>query len=1081
MQRAKAVQLGMLPEPPVIPGLDIHVHYQACEDIGGDFYDFINVSPNELGIVVADVSGHGLDAALLMAAAKKSLQIHARGRSSPRETLTTVCRDLVTDLPRSSFITVFYGILNLRDGVMRFASAGHNPPVVLSAEGIRPVPSRGMVISATLAHMLEKSIDEQVIELKDGDSIVLHTDGVTESKAADSSEFGEVAFSETLKGLEGRPSAEVSRAIVAAAEEFNAADAQEDDITLLVFRCESLEILRSHRTPVPQDSRWPTNLGVATQRLIGREELLANMASALATQPAVSVVGPGGIGKTALISELGRRALQGYAGGAWWFDCNGVASFDEVIATVTQTLGIAMRRDAPLLDSLVDAMRYRPPTLLLLDGVDGITDLAPAVERLVRECADLRFVLAGHSDPGISGVRKMLVPGLPWPGKRSKQSHEELSKLPSVELFLERARESDASHEITDEEFNEIAGICNELEGLPLAIELAAAAVDVLPLKRIHHALRTHSHKIDALEGAGVNTAALRKTVEWTYGLLSEDERQAVRALSIFHGGFSIEAAESVLSGVASSPVDLVSALRRKGIIRKEATPYGARFHLGAALRSLGRTDWEMHAGVEDDSRLLNAYVEYYTQFANEMLRLFKKQTRIREGTEAAERTALELENLRHAFERAVNAGSPEAVTPLALTLSAFAAKLGPVQDRRVALEKALTVVDAETPFLRAKLLSPLATEEFEAGNLTECITRINEALELEAAAEGDDFLLGLHSRRAHARAYLGELDEALKDIREEERRCLASGKEGEFALPDLYLYAAHLLEYYRRFDEALIYLDQADEQYEKVDLPGGRIRTLSCRGAIATKQRHHDEAVKAHIEAAELARVHEQGRLYANELNSLGLAFMRAGRFEEALTKLNEGEALHREVAHHLGLVANWSNLAELGLYMDKLDLCAEFTRRTEEEAMRVNFLPVTAKARLLKGCMQLVQGKLGDAVATLSEAAETYEQCGDHTRAAIARLGGALALWQDGRGEESNEQVRAVRQKLKDEDNPSGNAMFLLGVCRALSGRGIVREDQQEVLDERAQRLAGRYGGDDRERTFATFLALRALRELP
>ena len=161
MKRARAVQLSMLPKTPSIEGLDLYAHYAPCEAVGGDFYDFVPVSPWELGIVIGDVAGHGVDAALTMAVAKKTIQIHGMGRSSPRETLIVTCADLAPDLPGNSFVTVFYGILDLRTWKLTYASAGHTPPVLFNP-GRKPalqcLPGKGVVMGAVFVQAMEKNL-----------------------------------------------------------------------------------------------------------------------------------------------------------------------------------------------------------------------------------------------------------------------------------------------------------------------------------------------------------------------------------------------------------------------------------------------------------------------------------------------------------------------------------------------------------------------------------------------------------------------------------------------------------------------------------------------------------------------------------------------------------------------------------------------------------------------------------------------------------------------------------------------------------------------------------------------------------
>ena len=173
LARARAVQLGMLPTPPRLDEVEIEVHYEACDELGGDFYDFFSPTPGELGIVLADVSGHGVDAALLMAAAKKTLQIHGRRVPSPAEVLKLACEDLALDLPKNSFVTAWYGVLDLRRGLLRFASAGHNPFLLWRHGEVKAFGSKGVVMGAAFAKVIRDVVQESTLQLEPGDTLLL--------------------------------------------------------------------------------------------------------------------------------------------------------------------------------------------------------------------------------------------------------------------------------------------------------------------------------------------------------------------------------------------------------------------------------------------------------------------------------------------------------------------------------------------------------------------------------------------------------------------------------------------------------------------------------------------------------------------------------------------------------------------------------------------------------------------------------------------------------------------------------------------------------------------------------------------
>ncbi|MGE0434686.1 MAG: PP2C family protein-serine/threonine phosphatase, partial [Planctomycetota bacterium] len=194
MQRARQVQLGSLPKNPVIPGFEIGTFYAACEDVGGDFYDFVRVSEHEWGLVMGDVSGHGIHAAMVMMNAKASIQLLGVGKSSPAETLCAVNDHLRPQLPPSIFVTVFYGVLNTRDMRLTWVRAGHNPLVLHNRrreKRLEEFEPGGMIVGMAPSAMFGKVLIEHVIDLHPGDLIFQYTDGITEAMDTEHNEYGE--------------------------------------------------------------------------------------------------------------------------------------------------------------------------------------------------------------------------------------------------------------------------------------------------------------------------------------------------------------------------------------------------------------------------------------------------------------------------------------------------------------------------------------------------------------------------------------------------------------------------------------------------------------------------------------------------------------------------------------------------------------------------------------------------------------------------------------------------------------------------------------------------------------------------
>lgn len=233
---ARELQRSLLPPSgPQVPGWSIEVAWQAARQVGGDFYDFIPLSPHRLGIVIADVSDKGVPAALFMVLSRSLLRASASNHRSPEEVLRHANRLLFQDNRAEMFVSVFYGVIDLESGEMDYASAGHNPPLLCrSAGGVIPLEAPGIILGV----LPEAHPEERRVRLEAGDTLVLYTDGVTEAINGREEQFGEERLQETLCAYHGRPLASLRRALLERLEEFTEGRPPSDDITLVLVRRE---------------------------------------------------------------------------------------------------------------------------------------------------------------------------------------------------------------------------------------------------------------------------------------------------------------------------------------------------------------------------------------------------------------------------------------------------------------------------------------------------------------------------------------------------------------------------------------------------------------------------------------------------------------------------------------------------------------------------------------------------------------------------------------------------------------------------------------------------------------------------
>ncbi len=222
------------PFPEISNQLDIYASMEAAKEVGGDFYDFFRVDADHIALVIADVCGKGIPAALFMAASQMIIRSKGTQRTSAAECLTEANSLLATYSVDDMFVTVFYAIYNTSTGRLTYCNAGHNPPRVLRADGtVEPIPKQGNLFMGALAEAVYK---EGSLQLDCGDALVMYTDGVTEAKNPEREEFGTERLDAMLSRLPGKSSRQIIEEVKTGVNGFVAGAEQHDDITMLVMR-----------------------------------------------------------------------------------------------------------------------------------------------------------------------------------------------------------------------------------------------------------------------------------------------------------------------------------------------------------------------------------------------------------------------------------------------------------------------------------------------------------------------------------------------------------------------------------------------------------------------------------------------------------------------------------------------------------------------------------------------------------------------------------------------------------------------------------------------------------------------------
>ena len=321
------------------------------------------------------------------------------------------------------------------------------------------------------------------------------------------------------------------------------------------------------------------NLPRATGPLIGRDAALTAVVSALGTAPLVTLSGPGGIGKTRLALAVAARVAKHYRDGVWWADLTAIGDPTLAVGTVAQALDIQLGNASPL-PRLMSGLKGRE-LLLVLDNCEHVAGAVAELCVAMREHAEIRLLATSQEPLGVAGeqVERLEPLALPEAGPAAEITASEALAAPAVQLFAERARSIEPRFTIDDDSVGAVVAMCRRLEGVPLALELAAARAALLG---VEPAATRLDRQLLELSGGRRDMLpkhqTLRALLDWSHGLLSPAERIVLRRLAIFAGGCTLEATEAVAADdeVPDWEVaDHLTSLIGKSLVIAERTAQG--------------------------------------------------------------------------------------------------------------------------------------------------------------------------------------------------------------------------------------------------------------------------------------------------------------------------------------------------------------------------------------------------------------------------------------------------------------------------------------------------------------------------
>jgi predicted ATPase/class 3 adenylate cyclase len=506
--------------------------------------------------------------------------------------------------------------------------------------------------------------------------------------------------------------------------------------------------------PLRSLNSLPNNLPLQLTSFVGRERQIAETSRLLGTSRLLTLIGPGGTGKTRLSLQVAAEVMEDFPAGAWWVELAPLTDPELVTQAVASVLGVRDQPDRPLLESLIDYLRAKT-LLLILDNCEHLVEASAALAAsLLGSCPRLKILASTREALGVAGETTYQVPSLTLPADH-KLSPDALMQSEAVCLFVARAQATQPGFELAGHNLQAVAKICQRLDGIPLALELAARRVRLFSVEQIAARL---DDRFRLLTG-GSRTAlprqqTLRALIDWSYDLLDELEKAAFRQLSVFAGGWTFEAAESVLGLEA---LDLLTQLVDKSLVvadeasasvetgasDKTGTPVPpawdgeTRYHLLETIRQYGR-DKLLESGQAPAVRDL--HLQTYLQLAVQA----EPQLEGPHMKSWLDRLAPEQDNFRAALEWGLDR-DPRAALQIAASLRLFWQVRGGLQEGRHWLEQSLECVEALKPqqdddlrlwqTLRAHGLLAAGSFAFFQGELVTARSLLEESIALARAA----------------------------------------------------------------------------------------------------------------------------------------------------------------------------------------------------------------------------------------------------------------------------------------------------------------------------------------------------------
>jgi predicted ATPase/DNA-binding CsgD family transcriptional regulator len=447
-----------------------------------------------------------------------------------------------------------------------------------------------------------------------------------------------------------------------------------------------------------QQSEHPHMLPLQLTSFVGRDEDRVHARALLQRTRLLTLTGPGGSGKTRLALAIMEDVQPGFADGVV-VSLAPITDPELVPSAIAEALRFALSRDRPPAKQLVDTFNDRGALLLLLDNFEQVSSAAPLVNELLAGCPRLTVLVTSRAPLRLSGEQVFPVPPLPMPDERDRLAVDEIMRYPAVTLFVMRAQALDPSFRVTDGNARGVVEVCRRLDGLPLAIELAAARVGVFSPRELADRIQQQLPVLArGPRDAPPRQQTIHDAIAWSYDLLTEDQQGLFACLSVFAGGWTLDAAESIAGDTTFDEVETLAALIDHSLINVSIHPDGStRYGMLETIREFGM---RRLAESGRDAETFARHAAYFTDLAERAERASNTPDQLI----WLRRLATEIHNIRVALAWSLD-HDPVVALRLAGALGMFWVTHGLMREGGDWLESSLARGAAAPPAIRAKAL----------------------------------------------------------------------------------------------------------------------------------------------------------------------------------------------------------------------------------------------------------------------------------------------------------------------------------------------------------------------------------------